>query len=456
MVYKELQAVVLAGGKGSRMTELTARQIKCLLPIGNMPLIWYPLQLLQNTGFKKVIIVVSENVKGDISQALEKLNLNIKLDIVGIPDAEDIGTADSIRHIHDKIQKDFIVVSCDLITNIDMKAFLNVYRNHNASITALLLATPKVPEDIITPGPKIKQSTETDLIGIDNETDRLVFLASASDFEETIKISRNLMRKHVAFTIHSKLMDAHLYIIRKWVLDFLVYNKSFSTLKGELLPYIVKKQFSKSLQQMIDDKNTSLMNIDIKNDVYRFATEEPLDELARKLSGYIDHNTDMENVYCNDIIRCYAHVVKGKFGLRVNTIQMYNLANIKVSNWFGNIASENKIPEISPKATIKCTQMEACRVAANTFIDAKTSIKESHIGPNTTIEQKTRISQSIIMENVTIKERCVIQNCILCNGCIIEEGTQLKDCLVGAQHVVKADSNHSREMLAEADQLIEI
>lgn len=52
MDIQEFQAVVLAGGKGSRMVDLTASKPKCLLPVGNLPLIWYPLQMLKKIGFK--------------------------------------------------------------------------------------------------------------------------------------------------------------------------------------------------------------------------------------------------------------------------------------------------------------------------------------------------------------------------------------------------------------------
>lgn len=59
--------------------------------------------------------------------------------------------------------------------------------------------------------------------------------------------------------------------------------------------------------------------------------------------------------------------------------------------------------------------------------------------------------------NLLLIFRCVITNCILCNGCIIEEGTELKDCLVGAGHIVQANSRHSGEVLTEADiRLMEI
>lgn len=353
--YKEFQAVVLAGGGGSRMTEFTHGQHKCLLPIGNVPMVWYPLQLLERAGFKEAIVVVSEIMENDVSSALNKLNLKIKIDIVAVEDAEDLGTADSIRLIHEKINTDFLIISCDLITDVDIREILNLYRKYNASITAVMLPAPKLPDDFVTPGPKNKQKPETDLIGIDNETKRLIFLASASDFEETINISQKLLKKHTSFTIHSKLMDAHLYVINKWVLDFLVHNKyvilnkkmnykswvhkvynilffnrNFSTLKGELLPYIVSKQLSRQPQQSLEDKNTSIVRVDLKDDIFRFAAEKPLDELIRRMSAYNDHTTDLEDAYHRDIIRCYAHINNGKFGLRANTIQMYHLANTKV------------------------------------------------------------------------------------------------------------------------------
>lgn len=456
MVYYEFQAIVLAGGKGSRMTELTAGQPKCLLPIGNKPMIWFPLQLLERGGFKECIVVVSESVKNEVSLSLDKLNFKMKIEIIGIPDAEDIGTADSVRFIHDKIHTDILVLSCDLITDIDICETLNLYRKHNASITALMFPVPKVPDDFITPGPKNKQRPETDLIGIDNETGRLIFLASASDFEETINISHKILKKHTNFTMYSKLMDAHLYIINKWVLDFLVFNKSFSTLKGELLPYIVRKQLSKPPKQTTEEKNTSMVQVNLKEDIFRFAVAKPYDDLIRGMSAYNDHSTDLEEAYHGDIIRCYAHIVNTGFGLRANTIQMYHLANLKISDWWTSNKKSDFFLNTSPSATVKSTQVQNCSIDDNASIENKTSLKSSHIGSSSVVDSKTRISNSVIMGDVTIKQRCVIHNSILCNGSVIEEGTELKDCIVGAQHIVASGNQHSREVLTEADRLIEI
>lgn len=48
----ELQAVLMAAGGGSRMTDLTYNTPKAMLPVGNRPLIWYPLNLLERVGFE--------------------------------------------------------------------------------------------------------------------------------------------------------------------------------------------------------------------------------------------------------------------------------------------------------------------------------------------------------------------------------------------------------------------
>ena len=45
-------AVILAAGRGSRMYPLTEECPKCLLPVANRPLIWYPVQLLERSGFQ--------------------------------------------------------------------------------------------------------------------------------------------------------------------------------------------------------------------------------------------------------------------------------------------------------------------------------------------------------------------------------------------------------------------
>ena len=85
-----LQAVVMAGGKGSRMTDLTSGKAKCLLPVENHPLVWYPLNMLQSAGFTEAIVIVPDFARQEVNKIPSLYNLSIKLDIVGIPAQQEL------------------------------------------------------------------------------------------------------------------------------------------------------------------------------------------------------------------------------------------------------------------------------------------------------------------------------------------------------------------------------
>ncbi|XP_030760439.1 translation initiation factor eIF-2B subunit gamma-like [Sitophilus oryzae] len=151
----EFQAVVLAAGKGSRMLEFTSGKPKCLLPIGSKPLIWYTLSKLQKSGFTEVIMIVLELQKTEIQSAIdieiEKNTLNIKIDYVSVlDDKDDLGTADSLRlkEIQEKLKSDVLILSCDLITDVDISGVLNTFRKYNASVTTLFFHETRKPSKI--------------------------------------------------------------------------------------------------------------------------------------------------------------------------------------------------------------------------------------------------------------------------------------------------------------------
>lgn len=139
----EYQALVLAAGQGSRMTDVTSSKSKCLLPVGGLPLLTYPLAMLKKIGFQEVIVVAPEAVRHEVS-ALPKKHSSLDglvLDVVSYesPEVEDeAGTADAIRLVHSKITANRVmVVSGDLITDFAVHHLTDMHALHNASVTAL-------------------------------------------------------------------------------------------------------------------------------------------------------------------------------------------------------------------------------------------------------------------------------------------------------------------------------
>ena len=92
------KGIILAGGRGTRMSPLTKAVNKQLLPIYDKPLIFYPLSILMLAGIKEILIIVN---KGQLYQYKKLIpngnNLGIKLTYLeqdkprGLPDAFVIG-----------------------------------------------------------------------------------------------------------------------------------------------------------------------------------------------------------------------------------------------------------------------------------------------------------------------------------------------------------------------------
>lgn len=453
----ELQAVLMAAGGGSRMTDLTYNTPKALLPVGNKPLMWYPLNLLERVGFEEVIVITTKEVQKMMSTDPKmKMDVKMKLDVVCIQEDADMGTADALRHIQQKIKTDILVVSCDLITDVALHEVVDLFRAHNATLAMLMSKSHEFTETV--PGQKGKKKTaeQRDFVGVDQSGKRLLFLANEADLEDGLTIRKSIMTKHPRMHINTGLVDAHLYCLKKAVVDFLTENKSISSIRGELVPYLVRKQFSKTSnsQKMKDDgeDQTQMKNDGSSNhEILMSSRDESLLQLAQERSCWNDHHGDMSEAYHGGKLRCYVHIMDQGLCYRVNTLAAYIDANRLAPKLFEE-------PAVHPFAVIS----ERCQMGSDSIIGAlcqiaeKTSIKRSTIGNSTTVKEKVKVANSIIMHGVTIEEGCNIQGSVICSNAVIGRGADLKYCLVGNGQQIEAEAERTNEVIVGTDQLMEI
>lgn len=102
------------------------------------------------------------------------------------------------------------------------------------------------------------------------------------------------------------------------------------SLKGELIPKIVKKQMSRPLHNPEHEKPMSIVNMNTKqDDIFYLIPQNELDQKITDTSLFNDSNN--RNPFNGDIIRCYAmHPQENCFGIRVNTTPSYFAVNQKV------------------------------------------------------------------------------------------------------------------------------
>ncbi|XP_055057770.2 translation initiation factor eIF2B subunit gamma [Misgurnus anguillicaudatus] len=449
----ELQAVLMAAGGGSRMMDLTYNTPKPLLPVGNRPLIWYPLNLLERVGFEEVIIITTKEVHKALSTDL-KGEVKMKLDVVCIQEDADMGTADALRHIQQKIKTDILVVSCDLITDVALHEVVDLFRAHNATLSMLMSKVNEFTETVPGQKGKKKAGEQRDFVGVDGTGKRLLFMANEADLEEGLILRKSVMRKHPRMLIKAGLLDAHLYCLKRSVVDFLVSNKSVTSIRGELVPFLVRKQFSKSLNSHnVTEDSESQKKEDVHANMELLSTskDDALLQLARERSCWNDHRGDMSEAYHGGKLRCYVHIMEEGMCYRVNTLAAYIEANRVVPKLFEE-------PPVHPTAAVS----ERSLVGSDSIIGAycqisdKTSIKRSTIGASTTIKEKVKITNSIVMNGVTIEEGCNIQGSVICNNAVIGRGADIKYCLVGSGQRVEPEAERTNDVIVGSDQLMEI
>ncbi|XP_033151945.1 translation initiation factor eIF-2B subunit gamma [Drosophila mauritiana] len=450
----EFQAVVFAAGRGTRLPEVLGDAPKCLLPVGPYPLIWYPLNLLQQHNFSEVIVVVLEQEKLEIQSALENTPLKLRLDYATIPSDGDFGTADSLRYIYDKIKSDFLVVSCDLVSNVSLYPLINKFREHDAAL-AMLLFPSGFESDVVMPGPKSKHKPERDLIGIHSATQRLAFVSAASDCEETLNIQRHLLKNRGRLDVYSRLVDAHVYVLKKWVIDYLRRKENISTFKGEFLPHLIKKQHSKRPPKTVQD-TTSEVGVVTKNEdhVLHYVGHTILDQKITQTSLF--NQSLSQAPYHGDVVRCYGiQAPKDAIGVRVNNTLSFLAINRKLASIWNNLCGE-KHPLISPGAVVKSTQTKEIIAADNAKLSEKTSLNFSVFGPNCIISPKNIVANSLIMSNAIVEEGCNIDNCIIGHRAQVKSGSVLKNCIIGPNYVVEEGTHSQAVHLSNADQFMEI
>ena len=135
-----MQAIILAGGMGTRLRPLTYTLPKPMLPIAGRPALARIVDALALAGCDEVIITTNY-LSELIDERLSELNLPIPVKCV--KEDKPLGTAGCIRNIMEMLQDEFIVVQGDAVADMDYAAFLAAHRATGADVT---IATMQVSD----------------------------------------------------------------------------------------------------------------------------------------------------------------------------------------------------------------------------------------------------------------------------------------------------------------------
>lgn len=143
-----MDAVILAGGKGTRMRPYTEIIPKPLLPLGDKAIIEVLMDQLSNQGFKRISIAVGHQAHYMESFLKSKSRYNGKIHFS--VESEPLGTAGPIKLLENILKDDFIVVNGDTLSDINYADLLSMHKgSKNTATIALFEKETKIDLGII-------------------------------------------------------------------------------------------------------------------------------------------------------------------------------------------------------------------------------------------------------------------------------------------------------------------
>jgi len=132
----DMQTVIMAGGQGTRLRPLTSNQPKPMVTVANKPLMEHIVELLRKHEYTDIVVTLQflptliANYFGDGSA--------FGVDMSYVTEESPLGTAGSVRNARKMIDRPFIVVSGDALTDIDLSAAAAFHKEKGAMATIVL------------------------------------------------------------------------------------------------------------------------------------------------------------------------------------------------------------------------------------------------------------------------------------------------------------------------------
>lgn len=382
-------AVILAGGLGSRLNPLTAEMCKPMVSVANRPMIDYAIDHLRYAGISKIIVCVKkfgDELRKQIQatwtqEYLEKIGLEII-----IPKNDSKGTADAVRMVSQHIDSENVVISmADIITSLDMKAMMEFHMQKNAHST---VSMKRIEEMATKYGNTMLAKDGKILRFLEKPSSEEIYLSALTG----------------GGTESLPIINTGIYCFKKEIIDFLNTNEMMD--------------FSKHVFPYLKENNYRLFGFLPKSNYYWLDVGNP--------TTYLWSNWDM--------LRLYGFPIAPR-GVRQGDSHIWYFDNEKPTSNLSHgsyvclgknnrYGTSNFIKELSSIGS-------NCEFANHVYID------RSVIWDNVKLGNGVRVEQSIIANNVEIADHCVIRsNSVIGPNCKILKPNTVLDAQILTENTI--------------------
>ncbi len=197
-----MQAIILAGGFGTRLAPLTYTKAKSMLPLLNKPMISYLIEALP----KEIDIIVASNYK---SEQLKEYFEENGIDAIINKEEKPLGTAGAVKNAEKYIDGTFLVLNSDIISSLNFREFISYHMKKNSFATISLWPVENVEE------------------------------YGVVDIDANGKIKK-FVEKPLRHEAPSNLINAGAYCLEMEILDYIKPNE-FVSMEIEIFPRIIEE-----------------------------------------------------------------------------------------------------------------------------------------------------------------------------------------------------------------------
>ncbi|KAF1986798.1 eukaryotic translation initiation factor-like protein subunit eIF2B-gamma [Aulographum hederae CBS 113979] len=482
------QAVILCG-PGVSMNTFTSNPKdfpKALIPIANRPMVWYPLEWCYRMGVIDITLIAPPESEAAIEAALQQ-NPHLtslpapKPDIIAPKNlTQTTGTAEIFRlpEVKELITKDFVVLPCDLICELDGTSLLQSWMMEEAGFggaTGGKNIRKGIGGESVgrrgglgvwypTKGPNSVKKEETDFIitiplsnpvvpppetSLRNRVSKLVSSMTADTMKDVMEEKRglplrhSLLQKHGQIKMQSSHRPAHVYFFPYWVLAFINANPKLESLGEDVLGWWAKSSWQNGLGEKLGLREIlQLPSDDASEDLNE--AEQALDQevdIPALSSTRTAPSTNPKSLQLASRVKDPSSgdpailASPSKKPLIVPPILAYIqptspdplpekatppplIHRVDTAPLLLNISLRlAKLPSLSslPKSSVPNPYSHTLKVADNSPIPSRCRVEAD---------------DSLLAENVTVEETCAIKESVVGPNCHIGTGAKLNKCLL--------------------------
>jgi translation initiation factor eIF-2B subunit gamma len=191
--------------------------------------------------------------------------------------------------------------------------------------------------------------------------------------------------------LYTRLQDAHVYLMKRWLMDYALERKTIASIKGDMIPFLVKLQFCDPA--VLERREPSIRD---------FVVEDPL-HTAKSYSTTLDREERCPP------IDCHVSIVREGYCARANTTASFAEINKQLCRGASSrLLDVDKTPLVHPTTDIQASKGHVgrdCMVGEGSRVGEHSTLKRSVVGKHCVIGRNVKIANSLLLDYITVEDK---------------------------------------------------